>query len=127
MRVLEVGCGVGGPAREIANFIGCEIVGITINQKQVDVARRLTEEAGLSDKLTFIHGDFLNLPFPDASYDAAYSIEATVHAPSLAAVAVYSGIARVIKPGGRLRTERVGHGTALRPIRRRPCKDQRQH
>jgi tRNA1(Val) A37 N6-methylase TrmN6 len=59
MRVLDVRCGVGGPARENAKSIGCDIVGITINQKQVDVARRLTEEAGLSDKVTFIQGDFL--------------------------------------------------------------------
>ena len=59
MKVLDVGCGVGGPAREIAKFIGCEIVGITINQKQVDVARHLTEEAGLSNKVTFTQGDFL--------------------------------------------------------------------
>ena len=59
MKVLDVGCGVGGPAREIAKFIGCEIVGITINQRQVDRARELTEEAGMSDKCVFIQGDFL--------------------------------------------------------------------
>ena len=59
MKVLDVGCGVGGPAREIAKFIGCEIVGITINQRQVDRARELTEEAGMADKCVFIQGDFL--------------------------------------------------------------------
>jgi sterol 24-C-methyltransferase len=97
MKVLDVGCGVGGPAREICKFIGCEIVGITINQRQVDRAVELTLEAGLSDKITFIQGDFLNLPFPDATFDAAYAIEATVHAPDL--TVVYSGIARCLKPG----------------------------
>lgn len=97
MKVLDVGCGVGGPAREIARFIGCEIVGITINARQVARAVELTAEAGLSDRVTFIQGDYLRLPFPDASFDAAYAIEATVHAPDLSAC--YAGIARVLKPG----------------------------
>ena len=59
MKVLDVGCGIGAPAREIAKFIGCEIVGITINQGQVDRAIYLTAQEGLSNKCTFIRGDFL--------------------------------------------------------------------
>ena len=97
MTVLDVGCGVGGPAREIARFTGCHVVGITINARQVARAVELTAQAGLSDKCTFIQGDYLQLPFPEESFDAAYAIEATVHAPDLAAC--YSGIARVLKPG----------------------------
>jgi sterol 24-C-methyltransferase len=97
MTVLDVGCGVGGPAREIARFTGCHVVGITINARQVARAVELTAEAGLSDRCTFIQGDYLQLPFPDASFDAAYAIEATVHAPDLAAC--YAAIARVLKPG----------------------------
>ncbi|KIX05700.1 uncharacterized protein Z518_03672 [Rhinocladiella mackenziei CBS 650.93] len=97
MKVLDVGCGIGGPAREIAKFIGCEVVGITINQYQVDRAIQLTAQGGLSDKCTFIKGNFLHLPFASSTFDAAYAIEATVHAPSL--LAVYTGIARVLKPG----------------------------
>src|SRR2546421_5549217 len=50
MKVLDVGCGVGGHAREIAKFIGCEIVGITTNQCQVNRAIEETAQAGLSDK-----------------------------------------------------------------------------
>lgn len=97
MKVLDVGCGVGGPAREICKFIGCTIVGITINPHQVERAVELTLAAGLSDKITFVQGDFLALPFPAASFDAAYAIEATVHAPHL--TAVYAGISRCLKPG----------------------------
>ena len=59
MKVLDVGCGIGGPAREIAKLIGCEIVGISINQRQIDRAILLTEQAGLSSKCTFVRGDFL--------------------------------------------------------------------
>lgn len=59
MKVLDVGCGVGGPAREIAKYIGCEIVGITINQRQVDRAKELTKECGLEHLCVFMRGDFL--------------------------------------------------------------------
>ncbi|KAL2440873.1 Sterol 24-C-methyltransferase [Exophiala dermatitidis] len=97
MKVLDVGCGIGGPAREIAKFVGCEVVGVTINQAQVDRAIYLTATEGLDGRCTFVRGDFLNLPFPENSFDAAYAIEATVHSPSLEAV--YSEIARVLKPG----------------------------
>jgi hypothetical protein len=97
MKVLDVGCGIGGPARTIAKFIGCEIVGLTISQGQVDRAIFLTELEGLSHKCTFVQGDYLDMPFEDASFDAAYAIEATVHAPSL--LQVYNEIARVLKPG----------------------------
>lgn len=99
MKVLDVGCGVGGPAREIAKFVGCQIVGISINQRQIDHAIELTAQAGLGHLCTFIKGDFLKLNehFKPESFDAAYAIEATVHAPSLKDV--YAGIAKVLKPG----------------------------
>lgn len=97
MKVLDVGCGVGGPAREIAKFVGCEVVGITINQRQLNKAIEMTMKAGLGHRCTFVKGDFLELPFPDACFDAAYAIEATVHAPDLQRC--YAGIARVLKPG----------------------------
>ena len=99
MKVLDLGCGVGAPAREIAKFIGCQIVGISINQRQLDLAVEMTAQDGLSHLCTFVKGDFLKLedPFALESFDAAYAIEATVHAPSLKEV--YSGIARILKPG----------------------------
>lgn len=96
MKVLDVGCGIGGPARTIAKFVGCEIVGISINQRQVDRAILLTALEGLQHKCTFLRADFNNMPFLDESFDAAYAIEATVHAPTL--LQVYKEVARVLKP-----------------------------
>ena len=58
MKVLDVGCGVGGPAREMAKLVGCEVVGITINQSQVDRAIQLTAQDGLTGKCTFIKADW---------------------------------------------------------------------
>jgi len=59
MRVLDVGCGVGGPAREIAKFTGCNITGITINEYQVQRATRYAQRDGLADQLQFVQGDFM--------------------------------------------------------------------
>lgn len=100
MRVLDVGCGVGGPAREIARFAGVNIVGVNNNAYQVERARRYTEKAGLSDQIEFVKGDFMNLKeqFGPNSFDAVYAIEATCHAPTWEGV--YGEILSVLKPGG---------------------------
>lgn len=98
MKVLDVGCGVGGPAREIAKFTGANIVGFNNNDYQIERATRYAERDGLANQLTFQKGDFMQMPFPDNTFDAIYAIEATCHAPSLEAV--YSEIFRVLKPGG---------------------------
>ncbi|KFA47962.1 hypothetical protein S40293_09061 [Stachybotrys chartarum IBT 40293] len=98
MKVLDVGCGVGGPAREIVKFTGAHVTGLNINEYQVERAGVYAEREGLSHRLKFVQGDFMKMPFPDNSFDAVYAIEATVHAPSLQGV--YSEILRVLKPGG---------------------------
>jgi sterol 24-C-methyltransferase len=65
---------------------------------RIDRAIHYTANRGLSDKVTFVKGDFMKMPFPDNTFDRVYSIEATCHAPSLKGV--YSEIIRVLKPGG---------------------------
>ncbi|KAK3362576.1 sterol 24-C-methyltransferase [Lasiosphaeria hispida] len=98
MKVLDVGCGVGGPAREIAKFTDAHITGLNNNDYQIDRATRYAVKEGLSGQLKFVKGDFMQMSFPDNSFDAVYAIEATVHAPRLAGV--YGEIYRVLKPGG---------------------------
>jgi sterol 24-C-methyltransferase len=61
MRVLDVGCGVGGPAREIARFSDAKIVGLNNNEFQIGRARRYTKAAGLEDQVQFVKGDFMKL------------------------------------------------------------------
>lgn len=72
MRVLDVGCGVGGPAREIATFADVNIVGVNNNEFQVQRATRYTKRAGLDKQVTFVKGDFMNLveQFGENSFDA---------------------------------------------------------
>ena len=118
MRVLDVGCGVGGPAREIARFSDARVVGLNNNDFQIQRARKYTKRAGLEDQVTFVKGDFMKLVeiFGENSFDAGmdvrlycriaseyfpslvYAIEATVHAPSWEGV--YSEIFKILKPGG---------------------------
>eukprot|EP00249_Psilotum_nudum_P016053 c25635_g1_i2 orf=345-1433(+) len=96
-KVLDAGCGVGGPMRSIARHSGANVVGITINDYQVARARNHNKKSGLNGLCEVICGNFLRMPFPDNSFDAAYSIEATCHAPQLRDV--YAEIYRVLKPG----------------------------
>lgn len=96
-KVLDVGCGIGGAARELAKLVGCEVIGVTINQYQVDRAIELTAREGLGHLCTFIRADFMDLPFPDDHFDAVVAFEACCHAPSLAHV--YAQCWKVLKPG----------------------------
>jgi len=97
-RVLDIGCGVGGPAREIAHFTGAHITGININDYQISRARRYAVVHGLQNKQDFVKGDFMKMPLENNTFDACYAIEATPHAASLKGV--YAEAFRVLKPGG---------------------------
>lgn len=60
MRVLDVGCGVGGPAREIVKFTGvAHITGLNLNEYQVARANNYAQREGLGDRLDFVQGDFM--------------------------------------------------------------------
>ena len=111
MRVLDVGCGVGGPAREIAQFTDANIVGVNNNDFQIQRARKKTAIAGLSEKVSFVKADFMTLSeqFGENSFDASewlfkaaltavYAIEATCHAPTFEGI--YGEILKCLKPGG---------------------------
>jgi len=75
MRVLDVGCGVGGPALEIVRFSDATIVGLNNNDFQLGRARGYTKKAGLDDRVTYVKGDFMKLSeqFGENSFDAGTS------------------------------------------------------
>ncbi|GLC44114.1 hypothetical protein PLESTF_000693200 [Pleodorina starrii] len=97
MKALDCGCGVGGPMRTVASVSGAHVSGITINQYQVDRATAHNLKQGVAPLTDVVRGDFLNMPFKDATFDGAYAIEATCHAPKLELV--YGEIFRVLKAG----------------------------
>lgn len=98
--VLDVGCGVGGPALRLARAANCTVVGITVSQSQVQQATQLAQTEGLGDKVEFRHADAMTLPFDDASFDGAWAFESLFHMPDR--LHVLREIARVLRPGGRL-------------------------
>ena len=98
MTAVDLGCGVGGPLIEIARFSGARIVGVSYNARQLERAARRSEAAGLGHLADWLECDFMQVDAPDASFDAAYSIEATCCAPDKAGV--YGEAFRLLKPGG---------------------------
>lgn len=83
--------------RNIARFTGLPVTGVTINKYQVGRGNELNAQAGLETLCRSVQGDFMQLPFPDASFDGVYAIEATCHAPDR--TKVFAEIFRVLKPG----------------------------
>ena len=59
MKVLDVGCGVGGPAREIAKFANVHVTGLNNNDYQIERATKYAAKEGLSNQLNFVKGDFM--------------------------------------------------------------------
>jgi ubiquinone/menaquinone biosynthesis C-methylase UbiE len=100
MHVLDVGSGVGGPARYMASTFGCRVSGIDLTEEFVTAATELTERCRLSDKVVFRQGDALAMPFSDASFDAASCLNVAMNIKNKAELA--REIRRVMKPRGRL-------------------------
>jgi SAM-dependent methyltransferase len=97
MHVLDIGSGIGGPARYAAGTYGCRVTGIDLTDEFVSTANTLTRLVGLDDRVTCMQGDAMRLPFPDASFDAAYMVSVAMNIrdkPSL-----FAGVKRVLKPG----------------------------
>jgi MPBQ/MSBQ methyltransferase len=93
--VLDVGCGIGGSSRILAQDYGFQVTGVTISPQQVKRATELTP-AGVSAQ--FRLDDAMALSYPDASFDVVWSIEAGPHMPDKAVFA--RELLRVLKPGG---------------------------
>ena len=101
MRVVDVGCGVGGPMRRVARECGVRVVCINNNEQQLEKAKRRNIEAGLDDLAEYIKCDFMDMSAIEAnSFDAGYAIESTCHAPDK--VHAFAEIHRVLKPGALL-------------------------
>lgn len=96
--VLDVGSGLGGPARTLVETYGCKVTGIDLTPSFCAAAEAISEWLGLSDKVRFVQGDACDLPFEDQSFDAAFTIHVAMNIP--AKDAVYAGVKRVLKPRG---------------------------
>ena len=95
-RVLDVGCGIGGTTRFLADRFGCDVTGVDLTQSFCDVAALLSERVGI--KAAFRQGDALDLPFEDASFDVVWTEHAQMNIADKARF--YGEIRRVLKPRG---------------------------
>lgn len=97
--VIDVGCGVGGPARNMVRLTHCNVIGINNNEYQIRRSRHHDAQLGFQTKMNYCKTDFCNMSLADNSVDGAYAIEATCHASDK--VQCYAEILRVLKPGAR--------------------------
>ena len=81
MRVADIGCGVGGPAINIASATGARITGLNFNAYQIARCRKAARAAGLEETCDFLLANYLDVPLADGCFDAAYSFEAICHSP----------------------------------------------
>lgn len=114
-RVLDVGCGVGGPARTLCAEFGCAVTGVDLTHEFILAAKLLSQRVGMAERVTFLHGSALALPVADASFDWVWSQNMLMNIPDKQRFA--QEIRRVLKPGGRCAIETVvaGQGDILYP------------
>lgn len=99
-RVLDVGCGSGKASVQIATGRGLQVIGITVSNHQLQLARSRPQDEGLPGRASFHLADGMELPFENSSFDGAYAIESIAHMRDKNAV--FGHLARVLRPGARL-------------------------
>ncbi|PHH91064.1 hypothetical protein CDD83_1809 [Cordyceps sp. RAO-2017] len=98
--ILDVGCGSGKPAMQIATAHDVRVTGVTVSNRQIELARAQPGGVEQLGQVCFQLADAMDLPFADGTFDGAYAIESLVHMHDKSAA--LANIARVLRPGGRL-------------------------
>jgi ubiquinone/menaquinone biosynthesis C-methylase UbiE len=117
MRLLDVGCGLGGASRYFAQEHGCHVTGIDLTDEYVRVAEMLSQRVGLDKQISYRQASALSLPFADGSFDGAYMLHVAMNIADKAAL--FSEIRRVLKPGsvfGIYDVMREGEGELCFPV-----------
>jgi ubiquinone/menaquinone biosynthesis C-methylase UbiE len=111
--LLDVGSGLGGPARWLARRFGCRVTGIDLTPEFCAAARELTRRLRLDEQVHFEVGNALALPFADASFDGAYSMNVAMNIADKPAL--YREVGRVLRPGGWLLLSEIARGSGSEP------------
>ncbi|HET9318681.1 MAG TPA: class I SAM-dependent methyltransferase [Bryobacteraceae bacterium] len=97
LRLLDVGSGLGGPARYLASEHGCKVTGIDLTQEFVDAARSLSKRVKLDGLVDFQQGSALRMPFAPDTFDGAYMIHVGMNIADKAGI--FREVRRVLKKG----------------------------
>jgi len=120
--VLDVGCGLGGTARHLAEIYNCHVTGIDLTDEYISVGKKLTDLVGLSDQVELHQGSALELPFEDEQFDIAWTEHVQMNIADKKQF--YAEIARVLKPGGRFVFHDVFRGSGDSPFYPLPWAEQ---
>lgn len=99
MKVLDIGCGIGGPARFLAETYGCQVWGIDLTAEWAAAGQALTERCGLAGQVHIGQGNALDLAFEDQSFDVAWCQNVTMNIADKPGLLAH--VHRVLKPGGK--------------------------
>ncbi|MEV6992556.1 class I SAM-dependent methyltransferase [Streptomyces sp. NPDC093228] len=98
MRVLDVGSGLGGPARHLVQQADVDVTGVDLAAEYVAAARRLTDRVGLADRTHFVRGDVTELAFPAGNFDRAWMLHVGMNVEDKSRL--FNGIGRVLTVNG---------------------------
>lgn len=108
-RVLDIGGGLGGPARLLAQEMGCQVTVVDLTEAYCRNGEKLTERVGLSHRVRFQQGNALDLPFEEGSFEVVWTQHSSMNIPDK--TRLYAQIHRVLCPGGRLALHEVTAGS----------------
>ena len=116
-RIIDVGCGIGGPARFFADATGARVTGIDLTPDFIEAATELTRLVGLAQHVDFRLASGTEIPFEDAHFDAATLMHVGMNIEDKRTL--LSEMARVTRPGGRVLVYdlmRIGEGQLEYPM-----------
>jgi SAM-dependent methyltransferase len=120
-RIIDIGCGIGGPARYLADRFGCHVEGIDITAPFVDAGNKLSEMTGMLDLVAIRQGDGQKLPYKDESFDGGYAQHVTMNVPDRDRF--FAEAFRVLRPGAFFALTEHGLGASGEPYHPVPWSD----
>lgn len=111
--ILDVGGGLGGPARTLALRLGCRVTVLDVTEEYCRVGEELTRRTGLSEWVSFHHGDARAMPFADGRFDVVWTQHSSMNVDDKERL--YRETRRVLRPGGRLALHEIMAGASGPP------------
>ena len=112
-RVLDLGCGIGGPARTLALEYNCHVTGIDTSDSYVKAGQMLVERLGLTESVSLSTGNALDLPFDNGTFDVVWMQHMGMNVPDKSRL--YREARRVLRPCGRIALHEILAGSVAPP------------